>query len=136
MGNHKTGCADRIWRIFEHRYFGIIFFSDNRLTEFSGGSLVRASLKSKSLAYDFISSVRPAGRTNAFAALKRAIELRDVSGDGASVIYFLSDGFELCSGFEDRTGDMMSWLIEDVRIYTIGFWPRKDDQRILEEIAK
>jgi Mg-chelatase subunit ChlD len=140
FGRVRRELAESIRRLGQDQYFGIIFFGGDRLREFSGSRLVRASSKSKSLACDFIDSVRPAGRTNAFAALQRAMEVRDVSGEGASVVYFLSDGFDLSDdlggSFAYRARDMMSRLSGDVRIYTIGFWPRKDDRRMLEEIAK
>ncbi len=140
FGRVRRELAESIRRLGQDQYFGIIFFGGDRLREFSGGRLVRASSKSKSLACDFIDSVRPAGRTNAFAALKRAMEVRDASGQGASVVYFLSDGFDLSDdlggSFAYRARDMMSRLSGDVRIYTIGFWCRKDDRRMLEEIAK
>ncbi|MHC4212262.1 MAG: vWA domain-containing protein, partial [Planctomycetota bacterium] len=140
FGRVRRELVESIRRLGQDQYFGIIFFGGDRLGEFSGGRLVRASSKSKSLACDFIDSVRPAGRTNAFTALKRATELRDSGGQGASVVYFLSDGFDLSDDLGDsfayRARDMMSRLPGDVRIYTIGFWCRKDDRRMLEEIAK
>lgn len=140
FGRVRRELVESIRRLGQDQYFGIIFFGGDRLREFSGGRLVRASSKSKSLACAFIDLVRPAGQTNAFAALKRAMELRDVGGQGASVVYFLSDGFDLSDdlggSFAYRARDMMSRLSGDVRIYTIGFWCRKDDRRMLEEIAK
>ena len=79
------------------QYFYIIFFGSNRLFESGDGRLLRATEKNKSAAYDFIDSVRPAGQTNAMKALKRAMQIRDTKGNKPSLIYFLTDGFELTS---------------------------------------
>ena len=75
-------------------YFNIIFFSD-KLFEFAEHSLVRASPQAKSQAAVFIKSIRPAGATNAAAALETALKIKTSDGEPPAVIYFLSDGFEL-----------------------------------------
>lgn len=121
------------------KYFSIIFFGDDRLFEFDDGRLVRATDKSKLRAYTFIDSVRPAGRTNAMAALERAVRIRDNDGACASVIYFLTDGFELTSKDTQQFGRAVAELLDSfapgTKINTIGFWSVDDDRRILEMIA-
>lgn len=120
-------------------YFHIIFFGDGRLTESPGGSLRRASERNKSAAFDFIESLRPAGTTNALAALERALRIRDIDGNAPSVVYFLTDGFDLdgkgSALFSTRIDEMLKGLAPATQINTIGFWPQEDDRSALEAIA-
>jgi len=122
------------------QYFYIIFFGDNRLLEFGGDRLVRATEQTKSAAYDFIKTVEPGGRTNAMAALQRALQIRDESGDAPSLVYFLTDGFELTSLDTQRLPQKMANLLRrfapDTKINTIGFWPADDDRKMLKIIAE
>ena len=121
-------------------YFYIIFFGGGKLYETGGGRLLRATTKSKSAAYDFIDSVRPAGRTNAPAALERALKIRDGGGVGPSVVYFLTDGFELTTedaqSLTGKVKNMRNRFAPRTRINTIGFWPQSDDREMLQQIAK
>ncbi|HUW20493.1 MAG TPA: VWA domain-containing protein [Sedimentisphaerales bacterium] len=121
------------------QYFYIIFFGDGRLFEFGGGRLVRATQEGRSAAYDFIDSVRPAGQTNAVAALERALQIRDGQGDSPSVIYFLTDGFELAAEDQQRFSQTIAALQRQFApatiINTIGFWPQSRDRNMLETIA-
>ena len=122
------------------QYFYIIFFGDNRLLEFGGDRLFRATEQTKSAAYDFIKTVEPGGRTNAMAALQRALQIRDESGDAPSLVYFLTDGFELTSRDTQRLPQKMANLLRrfapDTKINTIGFWPAEDDRKMLKIIAE
>jgi hypothetical protein len=122
------------------QYFYIIFFGGDRLFETGDGRLVRAREESKSRAYEFIDSIRPAGRTNALAALERAVQIRDEAGAGPSVIYFLTDGFELTNDgaqeFSRKVSELRKRFAPTVRINTIGFWPQLSDRRMLEVIAE
>jgi hypothetical protein len=122
------------------QYFYIIFFGGGRLFETGGGRLVRAGEESKSAAYEFIDSTRPAGRTNALAALERAVQIRDGAGAGSSVIYFLTDGFELTNEsaqeFSRKAAELRKRFAPTTKINTIGFWPQLSDRRILEVIAE
>lgn len=132
----KTSIAD----LRADHYFYIIFFRGDRLLESGHGKLLRATAKTKSAAYSFIDSVRPAGATNALAALERAMRLRDSAGKGPQLIYFLTDGLDL-----DRldTADF-ALLVENLRknlapaaqINTIGFWAQPDDCGILQAVAQ
>ena len=122
------------------QYFCIIFFGNNRLFEFSNGRLLRATQKAKNSAYDFIDLVQAAGQTNALAALKKAVQIRNGSGAGPSVIYFLTDGFELTTEgtqkFSQKVADLLKRFAPTTRINTIGFWPQSDDREMLELIAR
>lgn len=122
------------------QYFYIIFFGGDKLFESGGGRLLRAGEKAKSAANQFIDSVRPSGRTNALAALERAVRIRDGRGVAPSVIYFLTDGFELTTEdtyvFSQKAANLLKRFAPTTRINTIGFWPQSDDRRMLEVIAK
>lgn len=102
--------------------------------------MLRAGEKAKSAAYDFIDSIQPAGLTNAPAALERAVQIRDGRGISPSVIYFLTDGFELTAKgtqiFSQKVADLLKRFAPTTRINTIGFWPQSSDRKMLEEIAR
>jgi hypothetical protein len=121
------------------QYFCIIFFGGDRLFEF-GDHLLRATSKTKSAAYDFVDSIRPAGQTNALAALERAVQIRDGSGVGPSLVYFLTDGFELTTEdaqrFSQKIANLLAQFAPTTRINTIGFWPQSDDCKMLGAIAR
>ena len=132
--------ADSIKNLQPDQYFYIIFFGDDRLLEFGGGRLLRATEQTKSNAYDFIKTVRAGGRTNALAGLERALQIRDESGDAPSLVYFLTDGFELTSRDAQRlpqkTANLLGRFAPDTKINTIGFWPADDDRKMLKIIAE
>lgn len=121
------------------QYFSIIFFSGGKIFEFGNGRLIRATRKARLVACDFIDSVRPAGRTNALTALERAVRVGDDNGKGPSVIYFLTDGFELTAEdtqrFPQKVTSLLNRFALATKINTIGFWPTNDDREMLETIA-
>jgi hypothetical protein len=121
-------------------YFCVIVFGGDRILESGSGRLVRATEQAKKEAYGFIDSIRPAGTTNAMAAMERAVKVRDSSGAGPGLIYFLTDGFELgdqdASRFGDRISVMLRSFAPKMKVNTIGFWPEKQDRRLLEAIAR
>ena len=130
---------DSIGTLLADQYFCIIFFGDERLSEFGGGKLIRATEDAKSGAYDFIDSTQPFGQTNAMAALERALQIRDGGGAGPSVIYFLTDGFELSTDireFSQKTSVLLKRFAPRTKINTIGFWPAESDRRMLEIVAQ
>ena len=122
------------------RYFYVIFFGAGRLYEYGNGRLMRATAEAKAAVCEFIKSIRPAGTTNALAAMQRAMQIRDDSGEGPAVIYFFTDGFELTNEnaykFAEQIKDIRKNFAPAVKINTIGFWVQKWDGRILEKIAK
>ncbi len=122
------------------RYFHVIFFGAGRLYEYGNGRLTRATADAKGEVCEFIKSVRPAGTTNAMAAMERAMQIRDSSGVAPAIIYFLTDGFELTSDsaykFAEQVKDARKNFAPAVKINTIGFWVQGWDGRMLEKIAK
>jgi hypothetical protein len=121
------------------QYFSIIFFSGGKIFEFGNSRLIRATKKARLVACDFIDSARPAGQTNALTALERAFGIGDDNGDGPSVIYFLTDGFELTAEdtqrFPQKVTSLLNRFAPVTKINTIGFWPTNDDREMLETIA-
>ena len=140
LGRVRKKLKESIKSLQPDQYFYIIFFGGDRLLEFGNGQPVRAAERAKSAAYDFIDSARPAGQTNAMAALERAVRIRDNSGFSPSVIYFLTDGFELTTEdaqkFSQKIANLLKRFAPATRINTIGFWPQSDDRRMLEAIAR
>jgi hypothetical protein len=122
------------------QYFCIIFFGGDRLFEFSDGRLLRATQKTKSAAYAFIDSIQPKGQTNALGALERSVRIRDSQGGTPSIIYFLTDGFELAAEdacrFSQKIANLQKLFAPTARINTIGFWTQGDDREMLQAIAR
>ena len=131
---------ESIERLDADRYFYIIFFASDELYEYGGGRLIRASPQVKLAALDFILSVKPAGATNAAAAMERAMQICDDGGSAPAIVYFLTDGFELTSDngykFAEKILNVRKSLAAATKINTIGFWVQKEDGRILEKIAR
>lgn len=138
FGRVREKLAESIQTLQPDQYFYIIFFGGDTLFEPGDGRLVRATEQAKSAACDFIESVRPAGQTNAMAALQRAVQVRD--GRGPSIIYFLTDGFELTTrdtrSFPQEIADLLSRFAPTTKINTIGFGTQTDDRKMLEIIAR
>ncbi|MFH1370729.1 MAG: VWA domain-containing protein [Planctomycetota bacterium] len=131
---------ESIGRLEADQYFCVIAFGAGSVQQSGGGKMVRASERAKKEAYGFIDSLRPAGATNAPAAIQTAVHIRDDTNVGPSVIYFLTDGFEL--GEQDGTQfahqimTMQRSFSPKTQINTIGFWPGEQDRRTLEKIAR
>jgi hypothetical protein len=140
FGRVQRNLKESISGLQADQYFYIIFFGADKLYESGDGRLLRAGEKAKSSAYDFIDSIQPAGLTNAPAALERAVQIRDGRGINPSVIYFLTDGFELTAKgtqiFSQKVADLLKRFAPTTRINTIGFWPQSSDRKMLEEIAR
>ncbi len=140
FGQVRKKLKDSIRNLQPDQYFYIIFFGGNRLFESGNGQLLRATQKTKSSAYDFIDLAQPAGQTNALAALERAVQIRDGCGVSPSIVYFLTDGFELTTKdtqwFLQKIADLLKRFAPTTRINTIGFWPAGDDRKMLETIAR
>ncbi|MHC4888446.1 MAG: VWA domain-containing protein [Planctomycetota bacterium] len=139
FGEVRKKLKESIGNLQPDQYFYIIFFGNGRLFEF-GDNLLRATHKTKSAAYAFIDSIRPAGQTNALAALERAVQIRDGGGVAPSLVYFLTDGFELMTEdtqrFSQKIANLLARFAPRTRINTIGFWPQSDDRKMLEAIAR
>jgi len=140
FGQVRRQLKESIGRLWADQYFYVIFFGGGRVYEIADGKLVRATEKAKLMAYNFTESVRPAGPTNAMAALKRALQILSEHRGNASVIYFLTDGFELAGepaeDFLQQTAAMQKQFAPSSQINTIGFWPQSDDRSLLETLAR
>ena len=135
---------DSIAKLGSDRDFCLIFFGGGKLFEFSGGSDnggQRATPQTEQAAYRFIDSIEPGGRTNALPALQRALRKTGDGRDGPSVVYLLTDGFDLAGRdtrlFQDRLLHLGGLRREApmTRINTIGFWPQSRDIALLKDIA-
>jgi hypothetical protein len=135
----KDELARSIMSLQPDHYFGIVFFGDNRVMQFSNGKLLRASQDNKTKALAFIKSVAPAGRTNALAGFDCAVKMIDDYGAGPEVIMFLTDGFELSGNdayqFRQSIIELRRRYLVNCIVNTIGFWPNESDRRLLESIA-
>lgn len=138
FGSVQEKLKQSISKLQPDQFFCIIFFGNGQLLEFGNGRMVRATGKNKSAAYDFIELTRPAGRTNATVALERAVQIRDIGGEPPSVIYFLTDGFELGTDrqkFSQKIRTLLQRYAAETKINTIGFWPAESDREMLEIVA-
>ena len=131
---------DSIGDLQPDQYFYIIFFGGDRLFESGGGYLVRATEEAKSAAFGFVDSIWPGGQTNALAAIERAVQIRDSRGVSPSVIYFLTDGFELTGEegqrFSQQVSNLLARFAPKTKVNTIGFWPQSDDREMLKTISR
>lgn len=124
----------------QDQYFYIIFFGNDRIFKFGDGKLVRASNKNKQAAFKFIDSVQPAGKADAFSALRSAIQTRDAAGSAPSLVYFLTDGFELAAENSNLSEQQITSYLKvyapSIQFNTIGFWPQEQDRKVLEAMAR
>jgi hypothetical protein len=132
--------CESIGQLPQDYYFCVIVFGAGSILESGGGRLVRATEQAKKDAYGFIGSIQPRGTTNAAAALERAIKIKDRSGAGPSLIFFLTDGFELSeqdnARFAHQVATMLRSFAPKTQINTIGFWCSEQDSLLLETIAR
>jgi len=139
FGQVRDNLKKSIEALQPDQYFYIIFFGGYEPLEFGNERLQRATPKAKSAACSFIDSVRASGQTNALAALEKAVQVRDSSGNGPAVIYFLTDGFELTTEdtrrFPQKISNLLKKFSPRTKINVIGFWPAENDRNILETIA-
>ena len=140
MGCVRKELKKSISELQPDNYFGIVFFGDGKLFEFGGGRLLRATPKSKSAAYDFIDAIKPSGKTNAAAAIERAVQVSDACGVSPQTIYFLTDGFELTADgkrqFSGQIASLLKNIATETNINTIGFESQGNDSKLLEALAK
>ena len=131
---------ESIGQLQPDQYFCVIVFGAGSVLESGGGKMERATERAKKDAYGFIDSLRPAGTTNALAAIRQAVKVRDGKGVGPSAIYFLTDGFELGEQDGSRLAHQVMTMLRSfspkTQINTIGFWPEEQDRKLLEAIAK
>jgi len=136
----KAELIDSIGQLQQDYYFCVIVFGAGSILESGGGKMVRATEQAKKDAYGLIGAVQPRGTTNAAAALEHAIKIKDHSGMGPSLIYFLTDGFELSEQDNARFAHQVATILRSfapkTQINTIGFWCSEQDSSLLETIAK
>jgi hypothetical protein len=131
---------ESILKLNSQQAFAVVFFMDGRNIMTSGdGKLVPATAGAKSQALALIESIRPAGSTDAANALDRAMRLKDPSGNGPELIYFLTDGFDLDSQhsmhFSDNAQRLKNSLAPGAVLHTIGFCPESRDRQMLRQLA-
>jgi len=140
FGEVRKKLSESISKLQPDQYFYIIFFGGERLFEFGGGKLVRATEEVKSAANEFIDSIQPAGQTNALAAFERAVQIRDSMARSSLVVYFLTDGFELTDEdgrrFSQKVAKLLAKFAPRTKVNVIGFWPQSDDREMLKTIAR
>jgi hypothetical protein len=136
----KAELLESIRQLEPDQYFSVIVFGAGSIMESGGGWLVRATDKTKKDAENFVGAIEPRGFTNASAALEHAIKIKDKSGEAPSVIYFLTDGFELNEQdnfrFAHQVETMLKSFAPKTAINTIGFWPDDKDRILLDMIAR
>ena len=140
LGRLRENLKESVSSLEEDQFFYIIFFGDGRLFEIGDGRMIRATGQAKKAAYDFIDDVRAAGQTNAVEAFARAVRIGEGAGVRPSVFYFLTDGFDLIEQqgrlFSVRTAELLKQFAPEAKVNTIGFWPAKEDRKILQTIAE
>ena len=117
-----------------------MFFMEGQTILTSGGTLTPATAGAKSAALELIELVRPSGSTDAEHALQMAMQLKDTSGKGAEVIYFLTDGFDLdpasSRAFVEKVNRLRSQHAPAAILHTIGFAPQPQDRQMLKRLAQ
>ncbi len=130
-----------ILKLNSRQGFSVVFFMEGQKILTSGGdTLAPATAGAKSAALELIESVRPSGSTDAGHALERAMQLKDSSGKGAEVVYFLTDGFDLDSAssraFVEKVNRLRSTHAPAAVLHTIGFAPQPQDRQMLKHLAQ
>jgi hypothetical protein len=68
------------------------------------------------------------------------VQIRDGRGASPSLVYFLTDGFELASEdaqwFSREIAELLKQFPPGTRVNTIGFWPASDDRALLQTMAR
>jgi hypothetical protein len=136
----KDQLKQSILNLNSQQAFCVLFFMKGQQIRTTGnGTLERATAQVKSRALELIESIRPSGLTDAEHALGKAMQLKDAHGNGAEVIYFLSDGFDLdpdsSAKFLDTVGRLRNSLDPGATLHTIGFWPQPSDRDTLQTLA-
>jgi len=135
----RNRLIDSINSLKPNQYFSIVFFGDDKITEFRPGTLTRAGPKAKTEAAKFIKNTKPAGKTNSLQALEVAMKIRDLKARPPEVIYFLTDAFELDDCPPDKFLNKLIFLLNrfapNTKINTIAFWPTAVDKMLIHGIS-
>jgi len=137
----KDQLKKSILKLNSRQAFSVVFFMEGQTILTSGGdTLAPATAGAKSTALELIESVRPSGSTDAGHALEAAMQLKDASGKGAEVIYFLTDGFDLDSAssrlFVEKVNRLRSKYAWAAVLHTIGFDAQLGDRQMLRHLAQ
>jgi hypothetical protein len=137
----KDQLKKSILKLNSRQEFSVMFFMEGQKILTSGGdTLIPATAGAKSTALELIESVRPSGSTDAGHALERAMQLKDASGKGAEVVYFLTDGFDLDSAssraFVEKVNRLRSKHAPAAVLHTIGFGSQLRDRQMLRRLAQ
>lgn len=140
MGLVKGQLRQSIAALRPDQYFAVLFFSsDGRIIDSGSGELRRATKAQKQQTLRLVDSVVPGGRTQALAALERALGMKAPGGKAVEAIYFLTDGFDLeAMGEQDllrQAAACRQTLAPDAVIHSIGFWAEAGDCGILNSLA-
>ncbi len=107
--------------------FHLIFFSTGKPQEMSAGKLVYATPTNKDLAFRYLDTVVPGGRTDPRPALERAFKYKP------ELIYFMTDGADFPTEVLDRLERLNRG--KKVKINTFSFVDRGGEE-LLKQIAK
>ncbi len=137
----KDQLKESILKLNSRQGFSILFFMEGQTILTSGGdTLTPATAGAKSVALELIGSVRPSGSTDAGHALEAAMQLKDTSGKGPEVVYFLTDGFDLDPQssrlFTEKVNRLRSTHAPAAILHTIGFAPQPQDRQMLKRLAQ
>jgi Mg-chelatase subunit ChlD len=136
----KDQLKQSILNLNSRQSFSVVFFMEGQTVLTSAGALAPATAGAKSTALELIESVRPSGSTDAEHALEQAMQLKDVSGNGAEAVYFLTDGFDLDSEnsrlFSEKVDRLRNAHACDAVLHTIGFDAQPGDRQMLRRLAQ
>ncbi len=134
----KAKLKESIGLLEQDQFFYITFFNDGQIVELPHSGFMRASNINKTTAADFIDSMRPLGSTNAVDAFSRTFQ-RCGEKSSNSVIFFLTDGFDLENNdeedFIDRIKYQKNRFARSAQINTIGFNTDPNSSNLLAQIA-
>lgn len=135
----KSRLINSITALQQDQYFAVIFYNHGRILKVPDQDYFRASRRNIEKAKAFIHNIVAGGKTIAKSSLEAALR---ISGkyNGDSVIFFLTDGFELFEneqdGFIDQMVNFQRTIASRTAINTIGFRGNEKSNEILRQIAE
>jgi hypothetical protein len=141
MGLVRRQLTEAVSRLTPDQYFSILFFKGSgRIAETGNGALRRAVPAAKQEAMGLIEAVCPEGQADALPALARALQLKTAEGQGADLIYFLTDGFDMSReqtvDLAGRVEELRRHLAPQAVLHTIALWASPEDREVLERMAQ
>lgn len=132
---------ESILKLSAEQCFNVVFFMQHGGLQCAfEGRLEAASPAVKAAALNLLGGIRPEGQTHAEGAIEAAMRMRDRSGLGPEVIFFVTDGFDLVDGgggeLIGRVENLRKTLAPNVVMHTIGVYPAREDSAILSQLAK